>query len=342
MEPQSKYKLLDCDRKDILGLPSGAVHLWLTYYMHESEARESYLSLRTIADITGMDQKTIIKWQRYLKAGGWLIETGATAADRYSKPTRGAHKVPVVRVDDPTKGAGNIPAVEIPTKLESCGAGESLAPKNSSKGYGYDSEVIGSSSASPSGSRCGDEYGLTHACDATPKKRTEEQTQNLKTNTNTKTKYVRCAKDGTPWPNDFDSWTNAQRTEWLLDHDPTGVGTSAPTRAALIPPEQDPDSIEYMPPSMKADMEELMEAELIGAKLQIEKPPPNRDWEDSESQCIAAAGVKDRCDIPCTNPVARLYNHPRHKEVWPLCQEHWDKFLAKGWVQEEPEMLRPH
>jgi hypothetical protein len=42
------YKVLDCQRKGILGLPSGAVHLWLAYWMHESEDNESYLSTRTL------------------------------------------------------------------------------------------------------------------------------------------------------------------------------------------------------------------------------------------------------------------------------------------------------
>lgn len=63
------YKVIDCQRKGILGLPSGALHVWLTYWMHESEDSECYLSTRTLAAITNIDRNTVMKWQRYGRSG---------------------------------------------------------------------------------------------------------------------------------------------------------------------------------------------------------------------------------------------------------------------------------
>jgi hypothetical protein len=91
--------------------------------MQERDSQESWLSLRKIQEIMGMSQPTIIKWQRYLKENGWLVETGETAADKYSNPTPGAHKVPVVRVDDGAK-------VSLPPKG---GAKVSLPPQTLAK-----------------------------------------------------------------------------------------------------------------------------------------------------------------------------------------------------------------
>jgi hypothetical protein len=98
------YKVLDCQRKGVLGLPSGAVHLWLAYWMHESEDNESYISTRALAAMMNVDRNTVMKWQRYLIENGWLKLTGGGAADKYDNPTRGASKVLTMRVDDPLKG----------------------------------------------------------------------------------------------------------------------------------------------------------------------------------------------------------------------------------------------
>lgn len=143
-----RNKILDCDRKGVLKLPSGALHLWLCLWMNENSTQQSYMSLKEIQRQTGMDRKTIVKWRRYLVQHGWLVQTGETAADMYSKATRGAHDVLVYRVDDPTKGnSGEIPLTEdgkIPA------GGECLHPKNST-------QDSGSVSASVSGSCSGSE-----------------------------------------------------------------------------------------------------------------------------------------------------------------------------------------
>jgi hypothetical protein len=85
LNPDHKFKLLDCNRKAILRLPSAAVHLWMTYYMHELDGDESWLSLKALEAITGLTKPTLQHWQRYLKELGWLVETGETAAQKYGK-----------------------------------------------------------------------------------------------------------------------------------------------------------------------------------------------------------------------------------------------------------------
>ena len=220
MTNEHNYKLLDCNRKAILGLPSGAVHLWLVYYMHESEAQESYLSLSRLELITGWDRKTVIKWRDYLKENGWLIETGDHASDRYAKPTQGSHRVPVVRVDDPNKGSGIIQLEE------KSGSGEFLGGKIPPK---VSSSLSGSASGSASNSpqlgvcafsaRLGSESKLAETAALLGEKiKAEPRPQ-----TKIKKQYV--AKDGTPYPEDFFTNTvawpdNNARTKWLCAHDP--------------------------------------------------------------------------------------------------------------------------
>jgi hypothetical protein len=127
---EPKLKILECDDKDVLRMPSGAVHLWLFYRMYADQLEESYFSVRTIAGILGQDTKTVIKWQEYLINCGRLIKTGEVAANRYSRPSRGSHQVPVVRVTS----VGNIPTLETPNNTEESCVGESYCRNNSYKG----------------------------------------------------------------------------------------------------------------------------------------------------------------------------------------------------------------
>src|ERR1035437_6648559 len=115
---ERRYKLLDCDRKDILRLPSGAVHVWLALWMHSSMDEEIYVSLTALENATGLDRKTIIKWRDWLLEKGWLLQLEGSAAERYSKPSPGSSQVLIYRVNDPkveifhqwrTSTTGNIP-----------------------------------------------------------------------------------------------------------------------------------------------------------------------------------------------------------------------------------------
>lgn len=99
-----RYKFLDPTRKAVLMLPPNALKLWLAYWMFESDDRKAYPTQDTIDRVTGMSTKTIIKARAYLLAEGWLKKCSGSAADYYTKATRGAHKVGVYRVADPTGG----------------------------------------------------------------------------------------------------------------------------------------------------------------------------------------------------------------------------------------------
>src|SRR5271157_1700009 len=97
---KDKLKVLDCNRKAVLSLPHGAFKLWMCYYMHENDVQQSYVSLRRVQKVTGLDTKTIMKWQRWMLERGWLVDTGETAADMYGdEATGGSRRVPVLRVD---------------------------------------------------------------------------------------------------------------------------------------------------------------------------------------------------------------------------------------------------
>jgi hypothetical protein len=194
--------------------------------MHESEYDESWLSLRALEKVTHMDRKTIIKWQRYLFEHGWLVKTGATAAERYSKATVGSHKVPVVRVDDPTPTVSKEETVSggiIPLPEDAGGIflGGKIPPKVS--GYGSASgSQLGLDSFSPSSSSLAinvnrslgqeNEKAIPYG-DVPPTAAEPEPTPKSKP-----TPVVRkpkSAPDGTPYPEGFNSWTNPERCLWL-------------------------------------------------------------------------------------------------------------------------------
>jgi hypothetical protein len=227
MSGQPRYRLIDCDDKGILQMPSGAVHLWLCYKMHTDEiSDEAWLSLTKLELITGMDRKTIIKWQRYLKEAGRLVQTGDTAADKYGpKATRGSHRVAVLRLE----GGGNIPPGNTPTELEAQGGGEFLSGEIPPKVYQYGSgSGSGSASVSLSRSRSGNESSSTYPV-AAPLAEKSGGTAKPEPKPQTKPKGSRVAKDGTPWPANFDTGMSpVERTAWLCAHDPDFVPPKPP------------------------------------------------------------------------------------------------------------------
>src|SRR5208282_4102861 len=103
---RDRLKILDCNRKNILGLPDGALKLWLTYYMNEDDDNESSITIPEIEAQTGMGRTSIVKWTAVLRKNKWLIDTGKTAAakllPRSRMPSTNAHQVRVYSVDAPT------------------------------------------------------------------------------------------------------------------------------------------------------------------------------------------------------------------------------------------------
>ena len=283
MAAEQHLKLLDCDRKGILALPSGAVHVWLCYYMHESDAQEAYLSVRTLARVTELDPKTVNKWQKYLLEHGWLVRVGATAADRYSRPTRGANKVPVVRVDDPIKGVGiiatgvleNLLHPKIPTKVygSSSGSGSSSESSCDSTCNAIVRETVASLPTLPSV----EEEPAKQKPKATPKPTTPVAPPVSATPIQDKRK--KAAKDGTPYPPDFNSWSNVARCEWLAAH-------------AAAKPEEAPV-----------------------AKRAGEQAPVEPDWEPSQEPSVTAPPPK------AAPPAPAMLESPKQSEGSPMSNE---------------------
>jgi hypothetical protein len=102
VDGQKRYKLLDTSRRALLQLPDGAFKLWMTLYFHESDDQEVWISLATMIKRSGMSENSVAKWRDSMLKTGWLLKLEGSAADKYSKPTRGAHKVALYRVNDPT------------------------------------------------------------------------------------------------------------------------------------------------------------------------------------------------------------------------------------------------
>lgn len=201
---RDRLKILDCNRKNVLGLPSGAFHLWFTYLMNEDDENESWLSIPEIEAQTGMGRTTIVKWTAFLRKGRWLVDTGKTAEDKLlamgKVPSGNAHQVHVYRVDDPTSSES-----ELKVYSYDSGSGSGCS---SSSGYQSHSDAWPSSTS------------VSHGRTAEPP--AEKQKAEPKPEPTPKSKPVRRAKDGTEFPPDFFSWPdNSKRIDWLCLHDPS-------------------------------------------------------------------------------------------------------------------------
>jgi hypothetical protein len=213
----AEYKLLDPNRKAILQLPSGAVHLWLTYKMFESDNEEAYPSNSMLEKATGMVKKTIIKWREYLLETRWLLKLEGSAAERYSRPTRGANNVGVYRTNDPTTEAGNsgtsesVPLGEVPSGIVLL---EKLPPKVYGSTYRYDSRYeltldINGSPASP---------GVNESL-KNQKPENQEPNQNQKQRpSRSGNKLKHHPNYDAPFPSEFDEWSPDERAQWAYDH----------------------------------------------------------------------------------------------------------------------------
>jgi hypothetical protein len=218
-------KVLDCQRKGILGLPSGAVHLWLAYLMNESEDNECYLSTRTLAAIMNVDRGTVMKWQQYLLANGWLTLTGGSAADKFEKPTRGASKVLTMRVDDPLKegvvenfsheeGSGNLTGGKIQPKVYGSGS------VSSSRCVTVPATTPAVAIAMPSHRET---FSLRSNDEGQNQEQHQGQNQNQKQNplrsaSAVKPQLKRSPRYDSPFPAEFDAWSVLARAEWVELH----------------------------------------------------------------------------------------------------------------------------
>jgi len=232
MADELRLKVLDCNRKAILSLPSAAVHLFFVYWMHESEEGESYLSLTAIERVTGWSRNTVIKWRNYLIDNGWLVKTGGTAAQRYSKPTNGAWMVPIVRVDDPVAGGGssNNEPPPPPDRVVHKLSHPNCEPKVSdSASVSVSCSASSSDSDSDSDSTklhyptcgCGALFpsGVTSLREVKNQKKLQKQQPHQKHRSQRLASPVKwLTKYDSPKPDEFDDWSQVARVEWCEAH----------------------------------------------------------------------------------------------------------------------------
>jgi hypothetical protein len=207
---KDRLKILDCNRKAVLGVPDSPFKLWMTYYTNEDDEQESWMSIKEIMAQTKMGRRNIIRSTQYLLSHKWLIDTGRTAADKWiamgKTPTVGSYQIKVYRVDDPTKGL-----VTNQTPDAEMSLGSNLSPKGSGSGStsfsGSDFDSIITKPVAPAGKE-----------KRKPKPKPTPGLSGVSANQvkTGKAKTVKL-KDGTevPMPEGFDSWSNADRANFI-------------------------------------------------------------------------------------------------------------------------------
>ena len=220
---RDRLKILDCNRKNILGLPDGA-KLWLTYDMNEDDDNESWMSIPEIEAQTGMGRTSIVKWTAFLRKNKWLIDTGKTAADkllaRGRMPSSNAHQVKVYRVDDPTSSKNELlTSSEVELKVYSYGSGSGLGFASASNPLPDSLPIHSESNQQAKNGSALEEIKATPK--PQPKTQTPRESVSMPNGMGTKsepkeekpkTKKPRAFPDGVPWPENFDRLTNAERT----------------------------------------------------------------------------------------------------------------------------------
>jgi hypothetical protein len=195
-----RLKVLDCNRKSVLSLPDGAFKVWFCRYMNEDEENESWISLPGVEAQTGMSHPTNVKWHQFLVSGGWLVDTGKTAADKLmalgKTPSKGSYQCPVYRVDDPTRKK-----IELEEKPICTGKTIQLKNLTSSKN---EHKVLGIGSCSSSSSGYESPSLSLSTYDSCPagrevQKILEKQNQEPHTNTHTNGSRKSLAPNGMTW-----------------------------------------------------------------------------------------------------------------------------------------------
>jgi hypothetical protein len=269
LKGQKRYKLLDTERKDVLRLKGSLLQVWLAQYMNENDDQESWLSIATLMEQTGLSEHTVIDARKKLTEAGWARRhSGKTAAQKYQKPTRGAHKVSVYSVDDPSAkvaGAEFADANVIPPKLA-----DKVYDSGSSSGYSspYDYVPVASEVASLSSLPSVEEAPENQKPTAKPILPVPSPDSVPPPPASASRKKVRTATDGTPWPNDFNSWTNLDRTKWLHDHsgdNPVSFPVEPKTESPQKPP------VIALPPKTPPPPARTWNCETCGASFPVTK-----------------------------------------------------------------------
>jgi len=225
IDGKKRYKLFDPARKAVLALPNAAFKLWVTYWTFEQDGK-SYPSMEKLVKLTGMTERTIQTARKYLIKTGWLIKLKGSAAEYYTKASRGSYKIEVYRVDDPSKLEG------YPANINPLNLTPQKLPLT--VGVGFVVDVVVDTVHGP--------LTMGHGrCLPSATQTTENQNQNQKppartappepstlpaivsatapvvaSPTRSTTKWL--AKYDVPRPADFDTWSVKTKAEWVEDH----------------------------------------------------------------------------------------------------------------------------
>ena len=222
-----RYKFFDPTRKAVLALPPYAFKLWMTYWSFENDEREAYPSLDKLEEVTQLGRQAILRAREYLLETGWLIKLTGSAAERYAKPSRGAHNVAIYRVDDPTKGVSDTPVPNTPNVLSSCSSSNRvLIP---SCPVHYNTVVAGE----PEGSSLRSDEQQNQQQD-------QEQKQKQKPMRLSSAQKWALKYDALKPPK-FDTWSQSDRSTWVLVHALNNLEDKEPptpsaAKAATVPP----------------------------------------------------------------------------------------------------------
>lgn len=230
-----RYKFLDPKRKAVLALPPSAFKLWMALWMLESDGREAYPSIETLAKITCMTENTIRTAREYLLKTGWLVKLTGSAAERYPHPSRGSHSVAVYRVNDPTNNPSKFDPsnVWVPNSAPnvcSCCCTCPCSCLEVRVDTTIKLEPEGDAILSPASSLRSDEK----------QKQNQQQEQKQKPlRSASATKWLQ--KYDSPMPVDFNTWSQETRSRWVVEHDrrnlkvPSPVEVEAESKPTVLP-----------------------------------------------------------------------------------------------------------
>jgi hypothetical protein len=212
------YKQLFVGRKwdDIFKLPAQAMQIWLYHYRCENRIRESWPTEQQICEACNINRKTLYKWRRYLIDNEWLEQLSFARsmdiAGRWIAPSfKVRHGIIPLQQED--KRANN--------RLPKLGTqSQTLVSQVDVMGSGFGSSSDFNSSFafdSSSSSR----YGRGENQSQKPEPSALlPQNQNQNPTPPVPVKSVKSAKDGTPYPDNFDQMDNTYRLTWLALHNP--------------------------------------------------------------------------------------------------------------------------
>lgn len=269
---QGRYKLFDAERLDILrALTGNEFKVWFYLWTQERMGQESWPSLSTLVEKTGLTENTVIKIRKRLKERRWVWETGQTAADKYDSPTRGAHKVKVIRVDDPSKIA---PAKPAASKI----AGAEIAPANVYPPKIEDNVSIVSAFVVASTGTIGDAPAST--CTGKPSILPSEEDENQ---TPKQPRPRSTLESAAKWlsryseakPVDFETWSQVDRTHWCIEHD----------RSTPVKEPRSSSGLSASRAQHPKAQDELVPVDIVPVSASLTPPPPQAPPSPPEFTC---------------------------------------------------------